>query len=400
MVTNTSLPLAVILLAGGTGERCLANCPKQYATLGAVSVLQHALQAMRGVTGDNVRYIVVSHKDHDTWLNQCITLDGSVEHVYGGNTRQASVYAALQMLQPMPPDYVLIHDAARPFVSQDVVTRLLAELEDSIAVIPAISVSDTVKRVQDKYVKETVSRDLLHAIQTPQAFHYSTLYRAHNDAITQNWRHMTDDAMLCEHAGHVVSVVKGHPQSFKITTANDLEMARMIAQTSYASRTGLGYDVHQLVPHNTDGEQVIRLGGIDIEHTHYLRGHSDADVVLHALTDGLLGAIGQGDIGLHFPPSDMTHQNKDSAIFISHALKLLHEANGYFIHADITIIGERPKITPYREAMTKRIADIMQTDTHRINVKATTTETLGFEGKEEGLAVHAIVTVTLPQTMV
>ncbi len=397
--------IGIVIVAAGNGERCGLDVPKQYAALGGIPVLMHTLGHLRRAL-PNAHYVLVIGADHQPFLDVCDVGDAII--VRGGDTRQASVQAGLEALQDANISHVLIHDAARPFVSAHVCNRLLAALETERAAVPGIPVADTLKSVEtaplltsprkqgEEYkVSGTINRAGLYRIQTPQAFDYPTILDAHRRAQHEQWETVTDDAGLCERLDIPVAMVEGDEHLFKITTKDDMERAQHMISNMHETRTGFGYDVHRLLPHDAPN-QTIRLGGIDIPHTHYLKGHSDADVVLHALTDALLGALGEGDIGEHFPPSDDSFKNMDSARFVRHACDLMKERDACLTNADITIIGERPKISPHKQAMRERIADILGVDIARINIKATTTEGLGFEGRQEGIAVHAIVIMTLP----
>ncbi len=381
------MKFAIIIVAAGSGTRFGSVVPKQYHSLQGKPVVAHSIERLHA-SFPNVPMVLVQHADQTHY-----TPPAYVQVVNGAATRQASVYAGLQALAGRGITHVLIHDAARPYVDGDVCARLTEALATHQAVIPALPVSDTVKRVSVGRVVETLDRMALVAVQTPQAFAYEMIYRLHKEAAEQGADTLTDDAGLCEAAGIPVATVKGASLMRKITHPEDMQH---FSTPAPRFRVGMGYDVHRLLPFAADvpsARQVIRLGGIDVPHTHYLEGHSDADVVLHALTDALLGAIGEGDIGQHFPPSDMQFRQMDSARFVEHACALLAARGWILVNADITLIGERPKISPYRDAMRARIAEILGVESSAVNVKATTTERLGFEGKGEGLAAQAVVSV-------
>ncbi len=374
-------------MAAGSGTRFGSDLPKQYQLLHGKPVVAHSVERLRACFPE-APLVLVCDPAHTYYQTP-----SDVQVVAGGTTRQASVYAGLRALEGQRVTHVLIHDAARPFVDASACFRLIAALREHEAAVPVVPLSDTLKRVAAGMVAETLDRAEIMAVQTPQAFHYEMILALHRAAAGENNRAFTDDAGICEAAGVTVATVEGAASMKKITYGEDLAG---YAATAPAMRVGMGYDVHRLLPFAQAvdaANRTIRLGGIDVPHTHYLEGHSDADVVLHALTDAVLGAIGEGDIGLHFPPSDMSFRKMDSARFVKHACRLMTAKGGALFNADITLIGERPKISPYREAMKERIAAIMGVDASVINVKATTTERLGFEGRGEGLAAQAIVSV-------
>ena len=310
----------------------------------------------------------------------------------GGASRQASVFNGLEQLAGQRPDLVLIHDAARPFIDAGTISRTIAALAEQKAVLVAVPVVDTIKRAQDGKVGDTVDRRDLWRAQTPQAFHFQDILDAHRRFAG---REQTDDAALAEAAGIPVVFVMGTERNFKVTTAEDMERAeRMIggqANGQLEFRTGNGFDVHKLIP--GDG---VTMCGVRIPCEFALEGHSDADVGLHALTDAVLGAISAKDIGAHFPPSDPKWRGAESWKFLDHAAKLVAQRGGRIAHCDVTIICERPKVGPHRDAMIARVAEILNLAADRVSVKATTTEKLGFTGRGEGIAAQATATVALP----
>ncbi len=312
--------------------------------------------------------------------------------VAGGATRQDSVRNLLEALDAAQDDLVLIHDGARPLVSQAVIDRTIAALSHARGVIVALPVSDTLKRANGNIVLDTVDRTALWRAQTPQGFRFETIRSAHR-AVTG--LDLTDDAAVAERAGCSVELVMGEHDNFKITTSDDLTRAERAVQASLGDiRTASGFDVHRLV----DGDGCW-INGIKIPHDKALLGHSDADVGLHALTDAILGAIGAGDIGQHFPPSDPRWRGAASDRFLRHAADMVIARGGIIAHCDVTILCERPKIGPHRAAMVKRIAEILDIAEDRVSVKATTTEELGFTGRGEGIAAQAVATVRLPFSM-
>ena len=315
--------------------------------------------------------------------------------VAGGETRQASVLAGLIAIEPVGPEIVLVHDAARPFASRELVDRALAAVKATGAAVPALPVSDTIKSVDaDGIVKETLDRSRLRAIQTPQAFAFEPLLAAHRRAAKAGRNDFPDDASLAEWAGLKVTTFPGDANNLKLTDANDFVRAFAIeAAMTPDVRTGTGFDVHRFGP----GDHVM-LGGVKIAHVNGLIGHSDADVLLHAITDAILGTIAEGDIGTHFPPSDPQWRGASSDRFLAHAVSLVHARQGKIAHVDATILCEAPKIAPHAEAMRSRIAAVTGIDIARVSVKATTTEGLGFLGRGEGIAAMATATVRLPRS--
>ncbi|TAE32437.1 MAG: 2-C-methyl-D-erythritol 4-phosphate cytidylyltransferase [Alphaproteobacteria bacterium] len=382
--------IAIIIVAGGTGTRYDAHLPKQYHVLAGKTVLEHTMYYAHHTLPD-ARMVLVTHpKHHDYYAPLALP-----EHIRidGGATRQASVYAGLCALVHNPPEFILIHDAARPFLTHAVVHRLLQGVQHHHAVIPVLPLVDTIKRIDaDACVMTTEDRRQLVAVQTPQAFHYATIKALHDHALHHN---ATDDAALCEAQGIKVATIAGDSALFKITTQEDMQRAQQHLTPSYPTlRMGMGYDVHRLIAYDDNVPIEARtfiLGGVKIPHTHYLSGHSDADVLLHALTDAILGAACAGDIGEHFPPSNPVFAGMDSRIFVHEAMRQLSMRGGKIVHADMTILCEAPKITPHKAAMNEGIAQMLGIATSCVNVKATTTEGLGFEGRREGIAAHAVV---------
>ena len=371
-------PFAAIVVAAGQGLRAGQPVPKQFALWRGKPVLRHSVEALME---QGAQRIVIAIPEGAVNLAEA-ALSGldRVETIFGGETRQLSVSRALESLANEAPDSVLIHDAARPDLPAEVTERLLASLGDHEGAIPVLPVVDSLAVDRDGLMDGTADREPLKRVQTPQAFRFASILAAH-----RAWKgELTagDDAQVLRGAGKSVALVPGHELLAKLTFAEDF--TPMTPQI----RTGLGYDVHRLVT----GEE-LWLGGVRIEHDKGLSGHSDADVALHALTDALLGAIGDGDIGSHFPPSDPQWKGARSSQFLEHAAKLV-AAQGYAVgNVDLTIICEEPKIGPHRPAMRQRIADLLGVDIDRVSVKATTTERLGFTGRGEGIAAQAIATL-------
>ena len=394
--------VAAVVVAGGTGTRAAGadGLPKQYRVVAGRTVLAHTLAAFLDHPGID-RVVTVIHPDHAAlYAEATAALAGDsrlAPPVVGGATRQASVRAGLEALADAGPDLVLVHDAARPFVSAAVLDRTIAALAAADAVLVAVPLVDTLKKADatDRVVA-TVSRDGMWAAQTPQGFHYGALRAAHARAAAEDRSDFTDDSAVAEWAGMTVTLVGGERGNVKITTTEDLVEAetRMTIDRFAALadiRVGTGYDVHAFEP----GDRVT-LCGVTIPHEAKLSGHSDADVPLHALTDAILGALGDGDIGAHFPPSDMKWRGCDSAVFVRDALRRLNERGGMLAHVDISLVAEAPKVGPHREVMRARVAEICEISIDRVAIKATTNEKLGFVGRREGLAAFATVTVRLP----
>lgn len=383
---------SLIIVAAGSGTRLGHDTPKQYLPLGGITILRRSINAFRNMDGLKSVCVVINPA-HQELLNNAIAGLENIIVVHGGATRQESVYNGLKALNTAKNDIVLVHDAARPFVQEPDVENLLDALEEHEAATLASPVVDTVAYTdQDDYVQKYTSREKLWGGQTPQGFRADVLKRAH-DSADKNTQY-TDDTALVAALGYKIKYIAGSRQNFKITRKEDLELAEKLI--SMETHIGTGFDVHAFDENSLDVKSV-RLCGVDVAFDRKLKGHSDADVGLHALTDAILGAIGEGDIGLHFPPSNNDFKNMDSAVFLEHAINLMKEKEGHFINADVTLICERPKIGEYREAMVERMAQIMGVSPSRVNIKATTTEKLGFTGRKEGIAAQAAVSVKLPQ---
>jgi len=387
MTTCTAL-----IVAAGRGSRFGGPLPKQYSLLGDRPVLRHTLDAYRWTPEITGMRVVIAAGDESHYRNAVAGL-GLPVPVLGGISRQQSVLNGLEALVGEMPDFVAIHDAARPFVKPvDIAACLAAATADGTdGAVLGIRLADTIKRTNAAgAISETVPRTNLWRAQTPQVFRYAALLRAHRDAAALGAAEataLTDDAAVAERAGLRVVMVEGSEDNRKITTAEDL--ARGIAMEC---RTALGFDVHGFGPGSA-----VMLGGIAIPHNHALSGHSDADVALHALTDAVLGTIGAGDIGKHFPPSDPQWRGVSSDRFMRHAVDLLAARGGRIVHLDLTLVCEAPRIGPHRDAMVANIARIAGIDPSRVSVKATTTEGLGFTGRREGIAAQAVATVETPR---
>lgn len=371
--------------------------PKQYRLLGGLPVLRRAVLAFRHHPQvDAVR--VVIHPDDRAHYDQATAGLDLLPPIAGGASRQESVRRGLESLAELAPRHVLIHDAARPFVDEATIARSIAALTNSAGAIAAVPVTDSLKRGENGIIAGTVPRADLWRAQTPQAFRYADILAAHKAAAADSGLgEMTDDAAVLERAGLPVALVTGSEANFKITTEDDLLRGeRQLAAALADVRSAMGYDVHAFATEGSRNAATIMLCGLPVPSDHALVGHSDADVGLHAITDALLGTIGSGDIGSHFPPSEARWRGADSAIFLTHAADLIAARGGMIAHVDVTFICERPKIGPHREAMRARVAELLGIALSRVSIKATTTEKLGFLGRGEGIAAQAIATVRLP----
>ena len=374
-----------LIVAAGRGHRFGGEMPKQYTQLDGAPVLRHTVMAFLSQPKiDHVR--VVIHPD-DMGLYEAATEGlGLKTPIFGGEERQDSVRLGLQQIADDAPDFVLIHDGARPYISADVISRVLDALGSAAGAIPTLPLTDTIKRVIDGKIVATEDRFELWRAQTPQGFRYSDILNAHLKLTGQS---LTDDAAICEAVGLTVVRVDGDDKNVKITTLSDIQ-ASDNGEIFKETRSGIGFDVHRFA----DGDHVV-LCGVKIAHTHSLEGHSDADVALHALTDALLGAVGEDDIGHFFPPSDEQWRGVASDQFVSHAVKLIDSKGGRIVNVDITMMCEAPRVGPYRLLMRERVATILKISPSRVNVKATTTEKLGFTGRGEGIAAQAIANVEI-----
>lgn len=376
----------MILLAGGNGKRAGFGRPKQFEMLGGKPVLRWSLDTLSAYPGVFVGVLVADADAVDA-------LPEGWTRAEPGAERQDSVANALAALDACSDDtLLLVHDSARPGVSHDVMDRLLAELiAGDEAAIPVLPVPDTLVGRDSGRAGDAVDRDRLARVQTPQAFRLATLRRAHAAAGDAP---ATDDAQLVRRLGVDVSVVDGDARLHKLTYADDMAILSGLLGIKDMMRTtvGMGYDVHRLVP-----DKPLWIGGIEIAYSHGLEGHSDADVALHALTDAILGALGDGDIGDHFPPSDPQWRGAASHRFLSFAAERVVARGGHIAHVDLTIIAEAPKIGPHRPAIRARIAEILAIPADRVSVKATTTERLGFTGRREGIAAQAVATLEIPE---
>lgn len=378
----SDIKTAALIVAAGRGHRAGDGLPKQYRDVDGEPVLRRTLRAFHLHPAIDSTMVVIHPDDQELFDLSNVECDANF--CFGGDTRNRSVHNGLQALAERGPDHVLIHDAARPFVSQDLIQRLCDALSGSGPVVPGLPMTDATFTRTSAGIGESVDRDHLVRVQTPQAFHFRSLLAAF-DSNDSGWN-FPDEASLMRAAGFPVRIVDGDPANIKLTYPGDFDMPS--GKSAMITVSGSGYDVHRLGP--GDG---VWLCGVNIPCELGLIGHSDADVGLHALVDALLGTIGAGDIGQHFPPSDPQWKDASSSAFAEHALTLVRKAGARLVHADITVICERPKIGPYRTAMQDRLAALLDLPLTSVSIKATTTEGLGFTGRGEGIAAQAIVTV-------
>jgi 2-C-methyl-D-erythritol 4-phosphate cytidylyltransferase / 2-C-methyl-D-erythritol 2,4-cyclodiphosphate synthase len=387
---------AALIVAAGRGLRAGAgDIPKQYQSVGGRSILARSLDLFLAHPKVDAIQVVIAEADRALYESVAPQHEKLRPAVVGGVTRQASVRNGLTALSQRQPATVLIHDAARPFASPTLVARVLAALGKAEGVVPTIPVASTLKRVAAGHVTATVPRDNLEAAETPQGFSFAAIRDAHEKAAAAGLS-FTDDAAVGEWAGMAIETVAGEVANVKLTTADEIAAADRRLTVDKAMRlgdvrVGFGYDVHAIGA----GSEVV-LGGVTIPHTRGLVGHSDADVVLHALTDAVLGALGDGDIGAHFPPTDDQWKGVSSDRFLAAAAARVAARGGMIAHLDVAFVGQEPKIAPHREAMRARIAEIAGVTIDRVGVKATTNEGLGFIGRGEGSAAHAVATIRLP----
>lgn len=395
------MSVAALIVAAGRGSRAGEGLPKQYRPLLGRPVLTRTLEAFLGHPHVS-RVLVVIHPDDADLYRICLAdlpaglREAILPHALGGETRQDSVRAGLDALEDAAPEVVLVHDAARPFVNAFLIDRAVEAGRHQGAAVPGVAVTDTIKVVDAKgNVVATPERSSLRAVQTPQSFRFEELRDAHHKAAATGLHGFTDDGALAEWAGLPVHVFEGDPGNIKLTHAADFSEAerRLKGQAmTYVTRLGTGFDVHAF----GEGDHVW-LGGIKVPHDRGVVAHSDGDVILHALTDAILGALADGDIGTHFPPSDQQWRGASSDRFLAHAVNLVRQRGGRIDHLDATLLCERPRLGPYREAMRQLIAEIAGLRLDQVSLKATTTERLGFTGRSEGLAAQAAATIRLPE---
>jgi 2-C-methyl-D-erythritol 4-phosphate cytidylyltransferase/2-C-methyl-D-erythritol 2,4-cyclodiphosphate synthase len=385
--------VAAVVVAAGRGLRAGGDMPKQYRRLAGEPAIRASLRLFAQHPEVSMVQAVI-HPDDGARFGAAAAGLKLLAPVFGGATRQASVRAGLEAVAPLRPDMVLIHDAARPYASAALVTRAIVAVAAIGAAVPVMPLADTIKSVDatGRLIEATLDRAILRTVQTPQAFAFEPVLAAHRRAAASGREDFTDDAALAEWAGLKVAAFDGEAGNVKLTTAEDVARAEREHAAALAdTRTGSGFDVHAFAA----GDHVM-LAGVRIPHDRGLTGHSDADVALHALTDAVLGALAEGDIGAHFPPSDPQWRGASSDRFLAFAVERVRARGGRIAHLDLTIVCEAPRVGPHRDAMRARIAAIAGLDLARVAVKATTSERLGFTGRGEGIAAMATATVRLP----
>jgi 2-C-methyl-D-erythritol 4-phosphate cytidylyltransferase/2-C-methyl-D-erythritol 2,4-cyclodiphosphate synthase len=385
--------VAAVVVAAGRGERAGGDVPKQYRDIAGEPMIRHTLRAFLDHAQIARVQPVIHPGDENVYRAATAGLEKLARPVPGGATRQASVRAGLEALAANAPALVLIHDAARPFVTGALIERAIAAVRATGAAVPGIVIADTVKEIDAAaIVAATLDRSRLRIVQTPQVFAFDLILAAHRRAAAAGLESFTDDAALAEWAGHRVSVFAGESGNAKVTTSEDFARAETLRLAGLSDvRTGNGFDVHAFAA----GDHVM-LGGIRIPHSRGLTGHSDADVALHALVDAILGALAEGDIGAHFPPTDPQWKGAASDRFLAFACERVRARRGMIAHLDVTVVCEAPRVSPYRDAMRARIAAIAGIALARVAVKATTSEKLGFTGRGEGIVAMATATLRLP----
>lgn len=385
--------VAAVIVAAGRGLRAGGEIPKQYRPIAGAPAIRPTLSAFCGHAQINLVQPVIHPADEELFRSASTGLQKLMPPVAGGATRQISVRAGLESLQAHEPDLVLIHDAARPFLTGNLIARAIDAARAHGAAVPGIAIADTVKRIDSEdAVSETLDRSRLRMVQTPQVFIFSLIADAHRRAAAAGRDDFTDDAALAEWAGHRVRMFEGEVGNVKLTTNDDFARAELLHAATLADvRIGNGFDVHAFV----EGDHVM-LGGVRIPHSRAVTGHSDADVALHALVDAILGALAEGDIGAHFPPSDPQWRGVSSDRFLAFACERVRARGGVIGNLDVTVVCEAPRVSPHRDAMRARIAAIAGIPVERVAVKATTSEKLGFTGRSEGIVAMATATVRLP----
>ena len=389
------MKVAAVIVAAGSGQRAGGEKPKQYQLIGGKPVLRWTLESFLSHPAITHVQTVIGAEHHDDFATATSGL-ALPPPVQGGASRQDSCRLGVEACAAHAPDFILIHDAARPFISHGVISAVIARLQEADAVVPGLAVADTLKQARAGLIEKTVDRSTLYYMQTPQGFRFDKIRAAHETANVQNAEGLTDDAAVAEFVGMSVFVVQGEARNRKLTTSHDITMADLeLNQSQFAQRpdirVGQGVDFHVFMAGKS-----LWLCGIEIPHTHKLKGHSDADVALHAITDAILGTIGEGDIGTHFPPTDPQWKNVRSSIFIAKARQLLEAKGGMIANVDVTILAEAPKISQHIAAMKGELSRQLGLVTDRIAIKATTTEKMGAIGRKEGMAAMASVTVRLP----
>ena len=395
-----------LIVAAGRGHRFGGALPKQYRCLLNNPIIGHSIKAFSQIPLISAIRVVIAKNDTELYLSSITNLDNiSTEkllpHVNGGGSRQESVRLGLESLHKEKPNIVLIHDAARPLVNYQTISNIINSLQENEGAIAALPLHDSLKYSgsnEELHIKHSISRAHLWRAQTPQGFHFSKILKAHKGAKEDT---ATDDASIAESCGISVALVLGTEDNIKITTEADMKFAEEILKgrqhtretnSNWRVKVGFGYDVHRV----QNSGSFLTLCGVRIPFEGSILSHSDGDIILHSLTDAIYGVLGENDIGFHFPPSNEKWRNCSSTTFVKHALKLLSDKDGILDHVDLTLICEKPKLSNYRKEMKESLRKIVNLDLDAISIKATTTEKLGFTGREEGIAAHATVTVRLP----
>ena len=386
MTSEKQVNVFALVMAAGSGTRVGGEIPKQYRLIAGESILSRAIKPLLEHPKITAVTVVISELDESLFLQHCGHLK-NISFIFGGKDRQESVRLGLDSFSKFNPEFVLIHDGARPFLPKNVIDDILFGLETEDCVIPVLRINDSLKEAVSGRITKSIDRDQYLRTQTPQGFRYSKIMEAH---IAKRGLSLSDDAALLEE-GQSLATVNGSEDLFKITYGNDLTKAAQFIASNFEYRVGHGFDVHKFGP----GKGII-LCGVHLPHDLSLIGHSDADVALHAITDALLGALAEGDIGEYFPPSEPEWKDVSSRVFLQKAIELMNEKAGEIVNVDLTIICELPKIGPFKPKMTQNLSEIFQTPIKNINIKATTTEGLGAMGRKEGISSHASVNVRLP----
>jgi len=388
-MTRERLDRVALLVAAGQGSRAGGNVPKQFRIVAGKAVLAHAFDALAMCDEIDAIFVVVGPEQEEE-ARRLLIHRPVAAFIAGGADRRGSVRAGLEHIAQIGgAGEVLIHDAARPFLPPGIVARLVEALKGAAGAVPVLPIADTLVTDDGGVAGATVDRSCLRRVQTPQGFRFEAILSAHQ--LWDSPHEATDDAQMLQVRGHDVKLVRGDERLFKLTYPDDFQKAETLFASGRRMCVGMGYDVHRLMA----GEE-LWLGGVAIPHAFGLAGHSDADVALHAIVDAILGALADGDIGSHFPPSDPRWKGASSDRFLAHACERAAARGGVIEHVDLTLICEAPKIGPYREAMRYRIAEIAGIAVERVSVKATTTERLGFAGRREGIAAQAVATLSLP----
>ena len=388
-MTGQTHKVAALILAAGQGSRAGTDIPKQFRQIGGKAVLAHSVEAFARHPAVGEVFLVIGAGQQET-VRTMIGDHQVTALIEGADSRRGSVRAGLEAIAATGgADRVLIHDAARPFISSSMIDQLLAALEQAPGAFPALPVADTLVKSTGNIAGDIVDRSGLYRVQTPQAFHFESIIRAHR--AWDSSREATDDAQMLREAGHDILMVPGDERLEKLTYPQDFARAEAQLASCRTTRVGMGYDVHRLA-----ADEELWLCGVQVPHDRGLAGHSDADVAIHAIVDAVLGALSEGDIGNHFPPSDPQWRGAASSRFLEYAANRVTERGGRMEHIDVTIICEAPKIGPHRDAMRHRISEILAISLERVSVKATTTERLGFAGRREGIAAQAVATISLP----